>query len=224
MSKRHTLTRERLDGTVIDIEFLLLAVIQGLALTTLVVDAENVIGEGQWLYWPYVISAFVLIINFWALATVHSISFISWPFDLVHTILYLLAAFVEVSAFAQVTHPERWFVFTFAFFVVSALLYVWDMRMIEVRRPDFQDTPARARLYDHIHDWQRSELRFVLPAALLFQGGVVGVLLLWPDLILGGNRHLYVVGAQIIFGLAYLGYTLRSFEARKRLISACAEV
>ena len=221
MDDRNALTRERLDGTVIDIEFLLLAVIQGLALTTLVVDAEPVIAEGQWLYWPYVIAGFILIINFWALATVHSISFISWPLDLVHTILYLLVAFVEVSAFSQLTHPDRWFIYTLAFFVASAFLYLWDMRMISERRAEFQNSPARSRLYAHIHARQLAEIRIVLPAALTFQGVVV--LLLWqaPDLILNDNRHLFVVAAQIVFGLAYLAHTLRTFETRKRLITAC---
>ena len=56
MSRRALLTRERLDGRVVDIEFVLIAVIQGLALTTLAVESETVIGETQWLYWPYVIA------------------------------------------------------------------------------------------------------------------------------------------------------------------------
>jgi hypothetical protein len=41
MRRRSRLTRERLDGTVVDIEFLLIAVIQGLALTTLAVDPSR---------------------------------------------------------------------------------------------------------------------------------------------------------------------------------------
>ena len=68
----------------------------------------------------------MLIINFWSLAIIHSISFISWPFDLVHTILYFLATFVEVTAFTQITNPTGWFIAMFAFFVVSGLLYLWD--------------------------------------------------------------------------------------------------
>ena len=91
------------------IALVLIAVIQGLALTTLAVESETVIGETQWLYWPYVIAGFVLIVNFWTLAITHTLSFISWPFDAVHTILYLLASFVEVTAFAQITHPTGWF-------------------------------------------------------------------------------------------------------------------
>jgi hypothetical protein len=220
---RWTLTRDRLDGTVLDIEFLLIAVIQGLALTTLAVESEGMIVEVDWLFWPYMVSGFILIINFWTLALVHSISFIRWPFDVVHTLFYLLVAFVEVAAFAQITHPAKWFAFTFAFFVVSALLYLWDMKMIRDRRDDFADTPAKQALYRHIHDRQLNELRLVVPAALIFQGGVVAVLWLRPEAILGGHRDLILVLAQIVFGVVYLADTIRAFGVRRELITACIE-
>src|SRR5581483_8062263 len=171
--RRSRLTRERLDGTVVDIEFLLIAVIQGLAITTLAVESEHVIGDLEWEYMPYVLAGFVLILNFWSLAIIHSVSFISWPFDIVHTLLYLLAAFVEVAAFAQITHPAKWFIFMFGFFLVSFVLYLWDARMVREHREDFQDTPERAALYAHIDSRQRMELKFLLPAALVFHGLIV---------------------------------------------------
>ena len=222
MAKRALLTRERLDGRVVDIEFVLIAVIQGLALTTLAIESEHIIGESQWLYWPYVVAGFVLIANFWTLAITHTLSFISWPFDAVHTILYLLASFVEVTAFAQITNPAGWFIFMFVFFLVAAVLYAWDLRMIRERRGEFEDTPARQKLYAHIHDHQALELR-LLPAAVLFQAAIVGVIWLWPSLILDDNRHLYVVALQIVSGLGFLAYTIRNFNVRKRLMTDCIE-
>ncbi len=223
MRTRSRLTRERLDGTVVDIEFLLIAVIQGLALTTLAVESEGVIGGEEWIYWPYVVAGFVLILNFWSLAVIHSVSFISWPFDLVHTLLYFLVSFVEVTAFTQLAHPGKWFVFMFVFFLVSFLLYAWDARMIRQREGEFRDTPARARLYDHIVHKQTVELHVVLPGALLFHGAIVVVLLLAPDLILANDRHEFVVAAQVLFGLAYLVNTIRGFAVRERLLTNCIE-
>ena len=223
MQKRPVLTRERLDGTAVDIEFLLIAVIQGFALATLAVDSDAVIGGAEWQYWPYVLGAFILILNFWSLAIVHSISFISWPFDLVHTLLYFLVAFVEVAAFAQVTHPATWFGMMMVFFLVSALLYAWDLKMIRERRAEFDDTPARRRLYDHILRWQVLEIRWVVPAAIVFQAAVVAAMLSAPDLVLGGNRHFYVILAQDLFGLVYLLAIVRTFAARRSLLTACAD-
>jgi hypothetical protein len=223
MARRSILTRERLDGRIVDIEFLLIAVIQGLALTTLAVESEAIIGEAQWIYWPYMIAGFVLIINFWTLVITHSISFISWPFDIVHSVLYMLAAFIEVAAFAQITHPAQWFIFMFVFFLVSIVLYAWDLHMIRQRRAEFEDTPARTRLYAHIHDRQTLELHVLLPAALVLQAGVVVVLWQAPDLILADNRHLYVVAIQIVGGLGFLADTIRSFGVRKRLLTECIE-
>ena len=221
--RRTAITREKLDATVVDIEFLLIAVIQGFALATLAVDSEAVITEGMWVYFPYIVAAFILILNFWALAIQHSISFIAWPFDLTHTLLYLLVAFVEVASFSQITHPGTWFVFMLAFFVVSAMLYAWDLKMIRERRAEFDDTPARRALYAHILGWQESEVRFLLPSAIGFELVVVIVLWQWPTLILEANRHLWIIAAQVLFGLAYLALIMRGYRRRQDLISACAD-
>lgn len=223
MGKRARLTRERLDGTVVDIEFLLIAVIQGLALTTLAVEAEPVFREGDWVYWPYVLAGFVLMLNFWSLAVIHSISFITWPFDLVHTLLYMLVAFVEVAAFAEVTQPAKWFILMLVFFVLSWLLYAWDMKVIREKRGAFQDTPARARLYDHIYRQQSREMRLMVPGAIVFHGLIVLLMIVAPGFVLGGDRHVIFVGLQLVFGLIYLGDIVRGFGERRRLITDCIE-
>lgn len=223
MAKRSILTRDRLDGTVVDIEFLLIAVIQGVALVTLAVESEDVLGKAEFLYWPYVAAGFVLIMNFWSLAIIHSISFISWPFDLVHTILYFLATFVEVTAFTQITHPAGWFVIMFVFFAVSGLLYLWDAKVIREKRAEYEDTPARDRLYRHIHERQQAELRYMLPGALVFHGAIVVVLFAAPELILDHDRHVWLVTAQLIFGLLFLAGIVRDFRVRQRLITDCIE-
>ena len=220
---RSPLTRERLDGTVVDIEFLLIAVIQGLALTTLAVESETVIGEGQWIYLPYIAAAFVLMLNFWSLAIIHSISFISWPFDLVHTLLYLLVAFIEVVAFTQITHPEKWFVLMFVFFAVSYGLYAWDAKVIRDKRRAFEDTPARTKLYEHMVGRQRMEMWLMMPGAIVFHGAIVAVLWLAPGLILDNDRHVLVVTLQLLFGLAYLASAVTNFSTREKLLGACIE-
>ena len=220
---RPVFTRERLDGTAVDIEFLLIAVIQGFALATLAVDAEPILTGEQAIYWPYLLAAFVLILNFWALAIMHSISFISWPFDLVHTLLYFLVGFVEVASFSQITHPAGWFAFMLVFFAVSGVLYVWDLRMIRARRDGYQGDAQRRALYARIESWQLGEVRLLLPAAVVFEAVIVAVIVWNPALILEGDRHLLVIGAQNVFGLAYLAMILRGFARRRALIDACVE-
>jgi hypothetical protein len=135
----------------------------------------------------------------------------------------MLVAFVEVAAFAQITHPAKWFIFMFVFFAVSFVLYAWDVKMIRERREEFQDTPARARLYDHIYGRQAMELRVLLPGALVFHGAIVVVLWQSPGLILDNDRHVFVVTAQIISGLVYLVGTIGSFTVRQRLMADCVE-
>ena len=111
----------------------------------------------------------------------------------------------------------------FAFFVVSFLLYAWDMRVIHEKREEFQDTPARRELYEHIFRRQRIEFTFLLPAAIVIHGFILVVLWRSPDLILGSNRHIFLVSLQALVGLGYLISTIRSFSRRSALLTACIE-
>lgn len=69
--------KNRLDQFVLDIEFLLISVVQGVVLATLAASAVGPITKLQFEFWLYIISAFLVIIIFWSNAIVHALSFIS---------------------------------------------------------------------------------------------------------------------------------------------------
>src|SRR5689334_11403789 len=112
-------SNEKLDGLVLDIEFLLISVVQGVALTALALSAVPIISTGDWQYFPYVFSGFLFILIFWSQAIIHAMSFIDWPLQITHSFLYFLASFTEVILFNQLTNPLKWFLFTIIFFIVA---------------------------------------------------------------------------------------------------------
>ena len=63
----------------------------------------------------------------------------------------------------------------------------------------------------------------MLPGALVFHGAIVAVLFAAPALILEHDRHVWLVSAQLIFGLLFLAGVVRDFRFRERLITDCIE-
>ncbi len=74
--KNESKDQERLDNFVVNAEFLLISVIQGGALVTLSAAAVMPLADFNLALFPYVVSALVFILIFWAQAIVHTISFI----------------------------------------------------------------------------------------------------------------------------------------------------
>lgn len=211
-------TRERLDQTALDIEFLLISVVQGVALAALASASSELIGELQFATWPYIISAFLLILNFWSQAIIHAISFIDWPFDLLHNFLYFLASLIEVMAFSHMTDPLRWFGFVTAFLFVASVMYYVDLQLIKQHKTKFQGG-ENIRIYNHILSRQTLELNIFVPLAFLFNGVAFASLILYPDIFLKGNYHFVFIILQVIFGFIVLMSSVRSFKTRSRLIT-----
>ena len=105
----------RLDQVALDIEFLLISVVQGVALAALAGGAAGIFTSLDWFAIPYAITAFLIVLIFWSGAIIHALSFIDWPLDLMHSFLYFLASFVEVMAFTHLENPMLWFIFILGF-------------------------------------------------------------------------------------------------------------
>src|SRR5438309_667456 len=131
---------KQLDDFVVNIEFLLISVIQGVALAALAASAAPIIASLQFEYWPYIITAFLFILLFWSQAIMRVLGFIRWPLDMMHNFLYFLASFVEVVAFSEMTNPLLWFSLIFTFVFVSGLLYYYDLILIKQCKRDMEKT------------------------------------------------------------------------------------
>ena len=209
---------EKLNQFTLDIEFLLISVVQGVALAALASFSAGIIGDLKFEYWLYVLSSLVLILNFWSQAIIHAISFINWPLDLAHNFLYFLASFIEVMAFSHLDSPLKWFGFMNIFFIVALGLYLVDLSLIRARKPKFS-APKKIKLYSHILNQEKFELKMFIPAAILFNLIAFGLILFYPEVFIAHHWHLALIGIQTLFGVYVLFDSIRSFKTRARLVT-----
>lgn len=212
------MNKEKLDQFVLDIEFLLISVVQGVALGALASAASEPLSSMQFQYWPYIVSGFLLILTFWSQAIIHSLSFIKWPLDLSHNFLYFLAGLVEFLAFEHITDPLKWFIFQFVFVAVASLLYLVDLRLIKQHRTDFKSDSEKG-LYKHILEEQQTEMKTLIPTGFIFNGSAVYLIWAYPGFFLAEGYHVIIVGLQVLFNLVIIAVSLKSFKKRSRLIS-----
>ena len=210
---------ERLNQFTLDIEFLIISVIQAVVLGALGLEAGELLGHFDPVHWLYVAGSFLLILNFWSQAIIHAISFVDWPLDLPHNLLYFLASFIEVLIFFRLEDPQGWFLLTAAFFAVGGILYLADLRLIRQRKGRFTDSPARVRLYQDIEGQQVSELRIFVPIAVAFHLVAFGAIYLNPQLFIDGHWHVALIVLQIAAGLGFLIRSLHNFDRRSVLIT-----
>jgi hypothetical protein len=212
------MTKDKLDQFVLDIEFLLISAVQGVALGALASAASEPLSTFDWQVWPYILSGFFLILTFWSQAIIHSLSFIKWPLDLSHNFLYFLMGLVEFLAFNHLSDPLLWFVYQLVFILVGAMLYLVDFQLIKKARASFT-SPAQKNLYQHIYLEQIKEVKLI-PLGIVFN--VAAVFLIWqyPQLFIDRGYHLIIVGVQVVLTSYLTVVSIRSFQTRSRLISA----
>lgn len=210
--------RSRLDQFVVDIEFLLISVIQGVALGALAANAASPVGNLDWQHLGYVVGSFILILNFWSQAIIHTVSFIDWPIDLTHNFLYILVSFIEVMAFSHMTDPMRWFAFLAVFFLVAAILYLWDLQLIGARKKKFEKNPQLTLLHKQIIQREKLELFLFLPLAILFCVFSAFVIYRFPEVFIAKGYHIVLIIIQCLFAGGFLLASLRHFKERMMLI------
>jgi hypothetical protein len=205
--------RTRLDHIALDVEFLLISVIQGVALVTLATSAVGPMTSMQIGIWPYIAVAFLFILIFWSGAIIHAVSFIDWPIDLVHSFLYFLASIIEIVAITNLMHPVLWFFFLFLFQVVALILYWYDLLMIKERKWKFTTSIGKA-LYNNIYSEQKKELQQYIPTSTVLFFVSFLVLHYYPNFL---TQEL-LVGLQLLFALVFLYREVRTFKKRSDLL------
>lgn len=207
------MNKEKLNQLTLDIEFLLISVIQGVALASLATSAMIPLTTLQFQYWPYIFTAFLFILVFWSGAIIHAVSFIAWPPDLIHSFIYFLASLIEVMAINNINNPLNWFVFLLIFQIVAGILYLYDLSMIRKSEKNFK-TPDLQKLYKHILKEQIMELKIFIPSSLVFN--IISILTI---VYIDPSYNLLLIILQGIFGLIFLLNSLNSFKTRSKLIS-----
>lgn len=209
---------ERLNNLSLDIEFLLISVVQGVALASLATGSAPLLADLRWETMLYIIASFILILSFWSQAIIHSLSFIDWPLNLPHNFLYILAAFIEVVIFLHLEDPLRWFGFMSIFFLITCFLYAIDLKMIKERKEKFL-TKKQLKLYEHILDEQKYEFKTFLPAAVIFCALSFVAIYKFPTTFITNHFHLALIGIQTAFSIYVLATSIKSYKKRAHLLT-----
>jgi hypothetical protein len=215
-------SRKELDSMVVEIELTLCSIIQGVALYFLVENARLVLSTGQASAWPYIATGLVIILLFWSRSLIHTLTLIRWPLEFVHNFFYIACALVEALAFTHLNDPFTWFVLTAIYAVVVWSLFVYDMRIVDLRGRDSAG-PVGSRLYALVGADQLLNIKLLIPLIFLSNVGSAIAIYLRPDFFLARHGHYILIALQGIGLLGYLIYVIRAYIHLQPLIAQTRE-
>jgi hypothetical protein len=204
------ISRERLDGLVINVELTLVSIIQGVALYFLADTTRQLIAANSFEYYIYALNGLLIIFLFWSRAVIHTFTVIRWPLEFAHNFLYITCALFEGISFANLGQPLLWYGLQTVFAALVWLLFALDLRLIRARQAEFAGSRL-GPLFSAIERDQKLNIFGVIPLFLIFY--LVAAGLLWRQQALGqtSKLHLWFAGAQTVGLTGYLIYLLRFF-------------
>jgi hypothetical protein len=180
----------------------------GVILFPLMDHAQQVLRDLRFEYWPYILSGLLLILYVWSEVISHSLSFVGWPIEFGHNLLYILFALILAIQMNFLADPRGWFAMSLVSSLVGALVVVYDLRVIQRRLVGAQG--AAGSLYHLALDRQRGLIR-ALPPAILNAMVDVALIVAFPDFFLAQGGHLILLAIQILAFLILLIRTTRTF-------------
>jgi hypothetical protein len=206
------ISRERLDGLVINVELTLVSIIQGVALYFLADTTRQLIAANSFEFYLYALNGLLIIFLFWSRAVIHTFTVIRWPLEFAHNFLYITCALFEGISFANLGQPVIWYGMQTVFAALVWLLFALDMRLIKARQVEFAGSQL-APLFSAIERDQMLNIAGLIPLFVVFY--IIATGLLWYQQALGhtSKLHLWFAGAQTLGLTGYLIYLLR-FYAR----------
>ena len=216
------LTREvksQLDGMIVGIELTLISIVQGLALSVLAGSAVEPLIKLQVEYWPAIIVGALAILIFWSRSLIHTLSFIGWPLEFGHNFIYFISTLIEVTFLTQIGNPLTWFALQSVYFVIAWFLYLYDLRVVYKHHYDFE-TVSERKLYDDIVADQLLNVRFLMPAGVVYNLAAWWLVHQWPDLFLEQQWHVALSLLSVVVGLIYLWDGMIILKRRQNWIVA----
>jgi hypothetical protein len=200
----------QLDGSVVNIELTLISIIQGVALSFLADHARDVLVSLQFIFWPYAATGLLIILLFWSRSLIHTLTVIRWPLDLSHNFMYIACTLVQTVTFTQLTNTGHWYALNTLFGLMTWALFALDLRMIRRRMRDSAG-PIGSTLYAIVEQEQCVNMRYFMPATVVFNLLATVVVRLWPGALIDAGGHVMIAVAQLAAALGYLIYVMRFF-------------
>ncbi|MHB8574653.1 MAG: hypothetical protein ACYDCQ_04915 [Dehalococcoidia bacterium] len=164
-----------LDALVTPIELTLVSVLQGVIMQILLPAAADLLHRDKAYLAIYALPSFLIMIAVWVSFILLSLTFVSWPIDVWHNLIYFLLTALESLAFAFLDKPVLWFVFVTLFCAISVLSFWYHWNFVKGRRRFYEARSAEDEL---LADAQRSlALDGKLTAGYMAVGGVAALAL-----------------------------------------------
>jgi hypothetical protein len=206
-----------LESLATGVELTLASVMQGIALAILVPKIVELITNGEVAKLPYIPASLLLMFMVWVMFIGHAISFITWPFDPLHNLMYFLIVGSEAVLLFFLDKPAPWFLSLIGLGLLLGFSCWYNQGLLRRNAPRYTTAAAR-ELYAHIMDEQRVGLQFMAGYCLVGLAGF-SALQLRPDLGLAQELGWVVTGlGAMVLPLANVLWQARMMAQRARLI------
>lgn len=204
-----------LGALVVAIEFTLISVMVGVVLFPLMDFATPILKDLKFEYWLYIVSGLALILYLWTEVISHSLTFIGWPIDIPHNLLYIVFAMFLAIQMHFLADPRSWFGITIVTATVGAIVVYYDHKVIADRMRGARG--AAADLYSSALRRQDQLVR-TTPFTILNAIIQFGLILLFPTFFIDDHGHLILIAIQAAAFIFLTVRTIRAFKATREKI------
>jgi hypothetical protein len=139
-------------------------------------------------FWVYILTQFSVIMFFWTALIAHALTFVGWPIDIGHNVLYLVIFPIVGIEMHFMGDPRAFYPMLVIITLSGVLLTAYDLSLIRRRRIDARG--AAAELYTAAHSRQKT-LVFLMRGVVLVTIVMALLVSAFPDFFV--NRRMHVV-------------------------------
>lgn len=172
---------------VIAIEFTMISVMAGMVLFLLADNATPLLRDLRAEYWLYILACLLMILWVWTEVIGHALTFVGWPIDIGHNLLYIIGALVLGIQEHFLDDPRGFFAMMVVLSFSNAAVMYYDFTLLQKLRAQAQG--AAADLYAAAMSRQRALLQAV-PPNMAFAAVSAASIYFFPDALLAQHWHL----------------------------------
>ena len=211
----YKLAEHKLGDMVTIIEFTLISVIAGLMLFPLIEYATPLIRELRFEFWVYMLTQLAIVMFFWTAMIAHALTFIGWPIDIVHNLIYLLVFPVVGIEMHFMSEPRTFYSMLVVISLVGVILLTYDLTLIRLRRTRARG--AEAELFAAVYKRQVG-LVYVILGALVNTILMAGLVSIFPDLFVKRHGHVVLGVLLLAYILFMIGRELKQLKRMRGMI------
>ena len=215
--------RRKLSAPVINIEMTLISVLLGVCMFPLMESATPLVRTLRFEYWPYIAASLLFIMWLWTSVIIHALTFVGWPVDMGHYLLYINGALLVGIQMHFLADSVAWFGLLVAQLAGVLAIYLYDLRLVRRRMSPAKGTEATLLVATGRRQVRGLRLTVISLVSAFISAALV---LLTPATLLGGQLHVVLGLAWVGWLLFWLADSIRSFNPLRELVflNAAAEL